>query len=212
MKSTLNIACFVEGDTDRRFLSPVIKRTFEDLSNNIDYPIQIAAPIFLAKSTKKDIQEYQNVVPEYDIILIHLDSDKPNDDTQARNTYNNIISIFGQHQTKFIPIIPITMIEAWVLADESAFLNQLQTDLSYSRLGINKNLEKIANPKKSIEEAIRVVDQQLPKKRRGKIKIGELYEILGENIRLSELQKLSSYQQFLDAARQALIKANFLQP
>ena len=52
--------------------------------------------------------------------------------------------------------------------------------------------------------------QELSKRRRYKLKIGDLYQPLGQKVDLQYLESLPSYQKFQKAVRDVFIKLNYL--
>ncbi|MDO9111380.1 MAG: hypothetical protein Q7U40_12035, partial [Desulfatirhabdiaceae bacterium] len=62
----------------------------------------------------------------------------------------------------------------------------------------------------AIENAIRIGRHNLPKRRRHKLTIAELYAPIGQKIILNSLEKLPSYQKFKEAVRGAFINLNYL--
>lgn len=211
MATSVIIGYFTEGTTDERFFNSIIQRSFQQLAYDSKFQVTVFEPFHLGKSTQTEIKHQKGALNHYDFILIHIDSDRETSNQAYQNRIQPIIKALDNPSIHIIPIIPVRMTESWMLADQQLLKEVLFTNKTYADLGIRSNVETIADPKACIQNAIRIVNQKRPKKQRGTIVIGELYEILGENIRLSELQRLPSYQQFQDAARQALIKANFLQ-
>jgi hypothetical protein len=98
------------------------------------------------------------------------------------------------HCKILVPIVPIHMIEAWMLADKALLKEEIGTDKSDNELEINRKPETISDPKKVIENAIRIA--QNVSKRRKSLSILELYEPLGTKIKVEKLAELSSYQDF----------------
>ena len=74
------------------------------------------------------------------------------------------------------------MTEAWILADKQLLKQQIGTTLSDTELNLNKDPESISNPKQAIENAIRIARQNIVKRRRRNLGIGELYAPLGQLI------------------------------
>ena len=108
-----------------------------------------------------------------------------------------------------VPIVPIVESESWMLADKELFKEEIGSQKPNAELGIEGNPELIGNPKNTIEHAIQITVEGLPKKRY-KPKISELYQPIGQKVRLSELSKLSSYQKFEQSARESLKKLKYL--
>ncbi len=121
----------------------------------------------------------------------------------TKNTCKNLVAI-----------IPIQMTEAWMLADIELFLNEINTDKSCSELNLpcKVNLiEKIADPKKRIEDALVIAQSNKSKRRRHKFKISDLYTPLSQKIYQEKLEMLPSFKLFKEEARKSLINLNYLQ-
>ncbi len=212
MSDVVTIAYLGEGLTDQRFLGVLIERTFRAIVAEASVDLLVVDPCFAGKSSLKHLENCLADIIGFTVICIHADADKVSSNRAMQERVQPLIDIILSRDTNqpIVPIIPIRMTEAWMLADQEAFKNELVTDKSYSELGIKTAVESIANPKAAIETAIRIIDKELPAKQRGQTEIGNLYEELANTISLTELQRLPSYQQFQGAARQALIQANLL--
>lgn len=102
------------------------------------------------------------------------------------------------------------MTEAWILADKQLLKQQIGTTLSDTELNLNKDLESISNPKQAIENAIRIARQNIVKRRRRNLGIGELYAPLGQLINIDQLMDLKSYRQFWDNVINSLKQLNLM--
>lgn len=214
MPTFLTIAYLTEGPTDQRFLAPVIQRTFDQLVREANFSIDVEALIYICKSTVAAATSFKELIEGYDIVCIHVDADKQPLKEVNDTRYIPVVDALNTvaSKTKFVPVIPVRMTEAWMLADETLLKEELQTSKSYSELGISKEIEAIADPKKIIVKAIKIADQSRTKKQRNQLVIGNLYEPFGQEVNLTQLERFPSYQKFKEAARQALIQANLLQP
>lgn len=65
-----------------------------------------------------------------------------------------------------VPIVPIYMIESWMLADKQLLKSEIGTSLSDVELRINIAPESCSTPKDLISDAIRIARQHLPQRRR----------------------------------------------
>ncbi len=77
-------------------------------------------------------------------------------------------------------------------------------------LGIHKPLESVSDPKEVITKAIEITRQDYPQRRRHKLTIQQLYQPIGQKIKLEKLEKLSSYQKFRNAVQTLLTQLNYL--
>lgn len=219
----LFIGLAVEGTTDRRFLRSVVCRSFEEIVKNksnqeIDVEVFFVEepkvgrsfPEFVAASSKAGVERFGIM-----ILAVHADSDKDslqermNDKFVPAQTYLNELE--GDNYCRIItPIIPIRMIEAWMMADTVLLKEEIGTDKSDYDLGIHRRPEIIADPKAVIENAISIAQRDLPKKRRT-LSISDLYGIMGEKISLAALSQLASYQAFCAAAEKSIRQLHYIQ-
>ena len=109
-----------------------------------------------------------------------------------------------------VPIVPIQMIESWMLADKEGLSEEIGTSLNAKELGIDKPPEQYSDPKFVIEEAIRIAYAGLPRRRRHQLSISELYLPMGQQSKLEYLRRLSSFQTFETEIRDALKQLNYL--
>ena len=97
-----------------------------------------------------------------------------------------------------------------MLADTSLLKKQIGTEMKDFDLGIHRAPESIADPKQAVEEAIQKARQILPKRKRRELKIGELYQPIGQVISLKALSALPSYQKFETNVRSAFRELKLL--
>lgn len=101
------------------------------------------------------------------------------------------------------------MMEAWMLADKDLLKAEIGTRKSDNDLGIDRDPEVIADPKSVIEEAIRVAQSDLPR-RRQRLTISDLYEIIGDKISIDKLLLLNSYRRFQEEVRSTYRALNYM--
>ena len=210
--NTVTIACLTEGKTDDRFLLGIIARTFESILLKAPGEIMVMEPQFFGKSSTKGVEDIVDQMDGYDIICIHADTDNLSPQQAIQQRIQPVINTIRNkgNTSCIVPIMPIRMTEAWMLADKDAFIEELDTEKSYADLNISSNIENIADPKQIIIEAIRIVDADLPKKERGQVDISDLYTVLALSSQLSELERLSSYQTFVEDVVTCLKHLNFI--
>ena len=148
-------------------------------------------------------------------LCVHTDADNITKD----NTYNNKINpakqnLFSLNQDKYCtlltPLVPIQMTESWMLADTELLKKEIGTTMSNSELGLNKEPEKITDPKNVISEAIRISRQESTKRKRRNLSIDELYQSIGAKIELDKLDKLQSFRDFKEEIRNTYRALNHL--
>lgn len=222
MRKQLFIGLAAEGSTDIRFLESIVRRSFErvvyeECEQDVDidiFPLKVpktgkSFPEFVAEAAKQGITTYGVV-----IIVIHSDSDKDTLEERMEDKFkpalNYLETLPDEDYCKIItPVIPIRMIEAWMMADPELIIDEIGTDMSSVQLGLNRSPETIADPKALISGAIAIAQERMPKKRRS-LRIGDLYEIIGDRIDLKSLDRLSSYGVFIKAIRISLRKLHYL--
>jgi hypothetical protein len=221
MTKQIFIGLFTEGPTDQRFLQSVVRKAFDEVAFEApgDFEFYIE-PIKLEKSGLGFVEKVINVakagVDKYgiSILCIHKDADSDSEDyvknTQINPAINNLKLTKGNHCQVVVPIIPVHMIEAWLLADKNLFKQALGTDKSDIELGIEKHPETIHNPKEVIEKAIKISQQHRTRRKRHNLSISEIYMPLGEEIDIKELSRLPSFKNFRQSVRNAFIELNYL--
>lgn len=98
-----------------------------------------------------------------------------------------------------------------MLADKPLFKKYIGSKLTDAELGLDGNPESFTHPKEKIEVAIARSRAELPKKIRYKLKIDDMYSILGEAIQIEKLSSFRSFQDFDGNFRRALIELNYLE-
>ena len=222
MGKQLFIGLAVEGNTDMRFLRSVVQRTFSRIVFDMsDQDIDIDVFDINVSKTGMSFREFvasasRDAVNKYGVLVlaVHADSDKETLKQRMEDKFipaqDYLDSLDDNEYCKIlVPIIPIRMIEAWMMADTQLLREEMGTDLSDSDLGLHRSPEGIADPKMLIEEAIRIVQGSLPKKRRT-LTIGDLYEILGYKISYESLLSLPSFRAFAEASIKALRALHYL--
>lgn len=216
----IGFAC--EGNTDVHFLESIIERTFEEIAcqecrTEIDiYPVQ-----HIAKKPGEFIDTVISYAQEsyelgVSVLCVHSDADNGTDKNvfaQKITPAFSAVSLSAQNNicSNLVAIVPVQMIEAWMLADKELLKNEIGSQQSNQKLGIDRQPESIADPKSVIEEAIRVARQNLAKRRRDELTIDDIYQAIGRKIKLEKLATLPSYQKFQEAVRDAFRKLNLLQ-
>ena len=212
MVKQLYIGIITEGPTDVRFLKSVIERTFQDIAFNECVP-DIEIQTFVIQTSKIGLEFCEHIkqasldgVNLYGImtLAVHTDADKHTYEERKSNKIVPALAILENLDDNYCkiltPVIPVRMTEAWMLADKELLKKHIGTTENDRTLGIERDPEAISDPKVAIENAIRIAMAYLPK-RRHKITLSELYEIMGDAIGLEQLMSLSSYRKFTDEVR-----------
>ncbi|WP_396158499.1 hypothetical protein [Flavobacterium sp.] len=222
MSNFILAGLFTEGSTDNRFLSSVVERTLRDVSMDCKGDIETSLEII---EINKSGLDFVNQVLEASkcgsekfgilLLFVHTDSDDINDEL----IFNSKIfpaneAILLQDEKEYckvmVAIVPIQMTEAWMIADRELLKSEIGIEKTNTELGIHLNPELINNPKSTIESIIRISKEDQTKRKRNKgLNISDLYQIIGQKIELSELEKLSSYLKFKQSLIDKLIELNF---
>jgi hypothetical protein len=223
MSNFLLAGLFTEGTTDIRFLESVVKTTLENLA--IECSGYIETELEIIKIEKSGLSFNEQVLKaaqkakndfEVLILFIHTDSDSKDDSIVFATKIIPAAALVDQQEDsgvckKIVAIVPITMTEAWMLADKQLLKNQIGIEGSDMDLGLHKNPEEVTNPKAVIENLIRISKENQVKRKRNKgLTISDLYQIIGQKIELSELEKLPSYNKFKSSLKDVLKELNFL--
>ncbi len=210
-----------EGCTDIRFLYSIVKRTFNEIAlQESQYDIDIY--VYKLDTSKVGlsftdyvVQASRDGVRNFGMmaLAIHTDAD---DNTYEERMGNKIIpaqkELDGLKEDicrVLTPVIPVRMTEAWMLADKQLLKDEIGTTKSDDELGINHDPESMSDPKQVVKEAIRIAESGTSK-RRHKLHISELYSIIGDKLRISELMRLKSYRSFQEAVRDTYRKYNYI--
>lgn len=220
MTKQLVVGLFTEGPTDIRFLESIVERTLlESLFNcpgNFEvsvFPIRVSK---LGMNFNEQVKEASKVgVESYGIIVlcVHSDSDSQDDEiakSKIGNAKNELLNLNNSFCKTIVSLIPVQMTESWMLADTNLLKLEIGTEKNDNELGLNREPEKISNPKAVISEAIRIARKEKPKKRRRELDISELYLPLGQKLSLQSLDSLKSYRNFKESILNALFEINYL--
>jgi hypothetical protein len=219
--NTLVISLLPEGATDIRFLSNIIIRTaFDILIEKAEGQIDVSDLIILNNSKKngRDNQILQAAKDSYGyhILIVHSDADDNSDKEAFDNRINPWFSLveeeIGKICKNLVPIVPIRMTEAWMIADKNTLKEEIGTDKDDHQLELNfpiKNVEIIADPKEKIKKAIQVACIETPY-RLARINIADLYLPLGQKVDLSILNHLGAYRKFKKHLTEAFKKINYI--
>jgi len=220
MSNQLTIGFVTEGVTDVRFLGSIIQRTFEAIAFECVGQIEILPVQHIEKQSGEFIEAMATYAKLADnrgimVLCVHTDADDSTDthtfNYKIEPAFNSIEETLDEALCKnLVAIVPVQMVEAWMLSDIELLKSEIGSTVSDQQLGLHRKPEGIADPKAVIENAIRVARQNLTKRRRHDLVIGELYLPIGQKISLSALEKRPSYRKFRDAVQEAFKKLNYL--
>jgi hypothetical protein len=220
MTIQLFIGLFTEGTTDQAFLKSIVEKGFIKIGMECHTDLEIFIHELKIEKTglgfSEQVMKASKIgVDEFGIsvLCVHTDSDDP-DDIRAFEKISDALGILSEtgdsHCKLVTPIVPVQMIEAWMLADKDLLRKEIGTDKSDNDLDINRNPETIPNPKIIIENAIRIAREDFSKRRRRDLTISELYQPIGQKIDLQKLEILPSFRKFIEAVRETYRSLNYL--
>jgi len=209
MSEMLIIGLHAEGSTDYRFLKPVIRRTIEEIILDCDRDIELHDIVDIDKKMRKKYIEDVLFASEeaytsgIKCLILHCDADSNSVDYVMSSKINPAKEFVEQefkknsvYCTRLIPLIPIYMTEAWMLADLELLKSEINAEkIDNKILGFTKKAENYSDPKEIIKSAISIAQKNTTKHRRT-FNISELYRLLGNKISLKKLKELDSYQLF----------------
>lgn len=219
MSNILTIAYGTEGTTDKRFLHSIIKRTFDEIAFECQTEIDVYDPVYLQPNEKNNFIDDVKALAKMSfdagihVLCIHTDADNISDEGARSHkiapAFNAVAASNEDVCKNLVPVVPITMTEAWMLADKELLISEIGTSKTINELGLNAHPENIADPKQRVIEALRIAQEHISN-RRYKLEISELYQPIGQKISLVKLRELKSYQEFREAVTNALKTLNYL--
>ena len=202
------LALYAEGRTDDRFLPFLIQKTTrhilaQDEQNAVLLAVELIHILKENRSREACILEAAQQAAIYDALVVHSDADNRNYKQTKELLFDAGLKLtYSSHDhvcKNLLPIIPIRMVESWMLADFEALQKVLRTDLNARDLGLPekaKQVEMVAKPKQVLEQAM-LKAQTHRSRRHQQVDIGTLYEPIGEKISLERLSQVPSYKQFV---------------
>lgn len=219
----LVLALYAEGTTDYLFLPAVIRRTaIQVLKEYEQQQMDVLVPraiIFENRPDSRDecILQAAREAADSNILIVHSDADHPtrnrayNERFQPEQKLVQQISRGVCHN--LVPLIPIRMTEAWMLAAEHEVLKKvLRTNLSAQELWlINKvsQVERDPNPKQTLRQLVQKASSERSGRHRS-IDLNPIYTALGQQIGLGRLNNVPSYQEFVRDLKVVLRTLNFI--
>lgn len=208
----LGLALFAEGSTDYRFLPPVLRRATEDLClRDARSTVEVGEVLGLytpddyrdADLATQILKAAREAFDAFSILFIHTDG------AGEPAAQRIAAELFGQ-QNRTVGVVPVREMEAWTLVDPDALRGAFGTVLDDSALGIPtkaREVEGILDPKQALEQ---VYGKVVGGRRRGKRKVTEFFDAIGERVRLERLRDLPAYQRFEQELGMALVELGYL--
>jgi hypothetical protein len=222
MSNFILTGLFTEGTTDNRFLESVVKRTLEDVAFDCTGDLDVELELIKINKTgltfnEQILEASKLAFNKFSILVlfVHTDADDKDDETVFRNKINPAQELLLSQEDnicckKMVAIVPIQMTESWMIIDRGLLKSEIGVEESDAELGIHLNPETLHDPKAVIEGIIRISKEGKTKRKRNKgLDISDLYQIIGQKIELSELEKLPSYLKFKNSLIEVLKELNF---
>ena len=217
----LVMGLYVEGPTDNRFLPVIIQRTAEHILLQNNRPeVVVLEPIVIKKHPdisrrSESILQAARDASGFHSLIVHADADGPTRDEAYRYRFepgNKLVQASKENVCKdIVPIIPVRMIEAWMLADIDQLSKALGIKFRWQEFGLRfgaKHVESYQDPKSVIDK---IIQQIYPDKPQNWLRIrGQLYADLAPMIHLNKLNEIPAYQQFVYDLTGALKAINFI--
>lgn len=224
MPIQLFIGLTVEGTTDTQFLKEIIQNVFEETAFECSTDVEIEdiriVNVHKTSFVETMLKASQKAIHDYGIsvLCIHADSDAKTlievTDYKFTPLIEQLKDLSSEEYCKtIVPVIPIHMTEAWMLADKELLKEKIGAKTKRdSDLGIERSPESYADPKQTIEDAVRIAQEGKTKRRRNELTINDLYEELGQSISLENLRQIPSFCLFEDNVKLAFVSLGYIQP
>ena len=217
--NSLMLTYCTEGSTDERFIGNIIYRTFTELAYECRGEIDVYEPVHIQRISGLSFMDSTlRVALEAGwshILCVHVDADA----STHKHVYNRkiepcLVELSNNEDVvkEIVPVIPVYMTEAWMLSDINLLIEEIGVDPEVARLVLPSRvnqIERIADPKSTIVEAIRWAYSYKPK-RWSKPDISQLYLTLSQKIPIGTLKRLSSYRRFYNACRTSLESMDYM--
>lgn len=214
MAYQLFIGLLTEGSTDKRFLKEIIEKIFVETAFLCEAEVVIEG-VFNEESSKGGFAEMvlaaskKAALKGINVLCVHADADSANDQQVMRYKFGPFFQLAEETNSDslckaHVPLVPVTMTEAWMLADKSLLRSQMgATNLSLNDLGLHRPPESYANPKEAISEALRLCQSSKSRRYRRELTIDDLYGEMGQLTPLEKLRNLNSFQKFEESVKSA---------
>lgn len=212
-----------EGSSDERFLPKIIQRALESLLFSCAQgEWEVYEPVVLKTNKLHFPEQVADIAKQalgYTLVFIHTDADAKSAAEKAfPNKINPALRLLEQLSDQqacknIIPVVPVTEMESWKLADFDALQDLLGVRLDASALGVAKKpkyLEQTANIKELFDRVLKVAGENRGR-RRNAIHTTDIDEALAKMVNLDRLKQLDSYQEFLKALKSTLMRLNIIE-
>lgn len=206
--STLSLALYCEGPTDKHFLPIIIQRTSQDILGQYGKNIVEVLPIEVIDAPKqkqgKGILEVALKSVGRHILIIHADADsRTYEQAKAQSFipgYNLVQRTHLKVCKNLVAMIPVREVEAWMIADFEALQAVLETKATASDLGLPakaKLVETNSDPKATLKQVVVRAYASRSRRHRSISNWHEFYETLAQEIKLERLKEIPAFQRFV---------------
>jgi hypothetical protein len=220
----LALALYAEGNTDNHFLPLIIRRTSRKILAEHEQSHMNVAPIEPIKLTEKKHTRDENILQaarqavRYQALIVHSDADYPSPERALKERILPGFHLVQQHTKgsvceKLLPIIPVQMTEAWMLAADHDLLREvIGTSIRAQDLGLVNRVrlvESDPDPKQTLKQIIHRAYTERSRRHR-EVDLSSLYAPLGRRISLDRLSNVPSYKRFVDDLTATLRTLNLI--
>ncbi len=201
------VALYAEGPTDQLFLPEVIRRTAKQNLNQSGQQYIDVKPVDLISFSKIGMKQDECILQaalraaSYNILIVHADADHRTADRALKERFYPGYLLVQQAKEDVcrcvLPVVPIQMTEAWMLADPEALRAALGTSRKAQVLGLPfkaKLVEADSDPKQTLKMIVSKANTHRSRQRQ--VEIDSLYTLLGRKVDLSRLRDVPAYQRF----------------
>lgn len=218
--AVLLLALYAEGPSDREFLPPIIQRTSETILARCALGVVEVLDVIVIPKKRGNLDQCilqaSTDAKDYHALCIHSDADRLSYTGARMQRFEPGQRLVQQSPGSvchhLIPIIPVHMTEAWMLADIHALQSVLGTRLDAHALHLPMRIaaiENISGPKDTLHEIVRTINTTRSQ-RRQVVNLPSKYEPLARQINLNKLFELPSYREFVTELAQALETLHFV--
>ncbi|MDZ7706087.1 MAG: DUF4276 family protein [Trueperaceae bacterium] len=181
---------FGEGPTDERYFTALLSRYLTHTCAERGIGADILEPTIIRSSQHTFLDKLRDIEIKYSgcqLFFVHMDADGRAAQKILTGKWNPWLGECKEPR-RWIPVVPIKKLESWLLADYQALSKTfLISEPEIAKITASAHSESIVNPKEKLEEI----------KRAGKQRVTSgIEELIAQRTRLSELEKLPSFQAF----------------
>lgn len=222
--TALVMALYAEGPTDEHFLPIIAQRTAVQILGQrgrggiVDVLDPMCISAYQGNTRAERILHAAKQTHGYHLLIVHADANQATPQAAFQERIQpglDLVKRESPHTVcrELVPIIPVKMTEAWMLADADTLISVIGTLAPRQSLGIPtrpRQVEAIMDPKQQLSHVLQQALASRTRRYRRRRHIGELYEPLARQMSLQRLEQVPAYQQFVDNLSQALTRLNFV--